>query len=448
MLKTNYLCHHCGAMAPRWLGRCPECGAWGSLQEVKIDSSVNNNIRIANQALAFSLQDIVGGEGRRFKTGLSEFDRVTGNGLVEDSVILLGGDPGIGKSTLALQISTLLSEQIPSLYVSGEESLAQLKLRAERILTSKQQKKSMLKYTAEANFSSILSLIREQKIRFVVIDSIQTMFSEDISSYPGSVTQLREVTAKLIELAKSEQVTILIIGHVTKDGSIAGPKVLEHMVDAVLYFEGEPNKNLRLVRSFKNRFGATGEVGIFEMMDSGLKEISDPATLFLHLSDKMPEGTAIFPSIKGTRPILVEIQALVTANSGFGAPRRTVSGLEYNRVAIILAVLEKKAGYKLAGYDIYLNVTGGLVINEPAADLAIAYAIISSYKSKSLPPYSAVMGEIGLSGEIRSASQSLIRMKEVNRLGFQKLFLAQDSPSFEKSSLQLNLISKLWEDLF
>ncbi len=414
-MKMVYVCQECGYKTSKWLGRCPNCSSWDTFvgeyvedKKKEITKPQQSNLR------PLKLSDVAT-EEERFLCGIDELDSVLGGGFVKGELILLGGEPGIGKSTLLLQVGSILSKRMKVLYVSGEEGANQLKLRAQRLKID-----GDIDILCETNFDLVEKLILELKPEFIIIDSIQTMYLPDNQSAPGSVTQVRDVTMKLLKLAKSLKITIVIVGHVTKDGLIAGPRVLEHMVDCVLYFEGERFNTFRIIRAYKNRFGPTNQLGIFEMTDSGLVEVKNPSSLFLESSYNV-EGVAIYSAIEGTRAILLEIQALTTPTS-FGTPRRTVTGIDYNRCVMLCAVLEKKVGLPLNVQDIYVNVAGGFKVTEPAADLAIVCAIASSYKGIPIGD-NVLIGEVGLTGEIRAVSNIEKRLNEAKKLGFEKAII-------------------------
>ncbi len=419
-LKTIYLCSNCGASSPKWLGRCPECSEWNTfVEEVVEKKAANKSSLLAAQSINIvSLSDVETDSHIRIKTGIEEFDRVLGGGLVKGSAVLLGGEPGAGKSTIVLQACKSLAEKNSVLYVSGEESLSQIKLRATRLSVDSKN----IKLANENNVDAICREIKNADI--VIIDSIQTMVSEEISSSAGSVTQVRESATKLIREAKASGVPMIIIGHINKDGAIAGPKVLEHIVDTVLYFEGDKYLSFRILRAVKNRFGSTNEIGIFEMSSKGLVEIENPSMVLLDKRTFETSGCCVTGIMEGTRPLLAEIQSLATKTS-FATPRRTVSGVDYNRTNLLLAVLEKRAGYYLSMLDVYVNVTGGLDISEPTADLAIALSIVSSLIDKPIPKNIVAFGEIGLGGEIRSVANANARINEALRLGFEKVVVCE-----------------------
>ncbi len=409
--KILFQCQSCGYSSPKWLGRCPDCAEWNSFtEEQKI-----TGLKRQGTAEPVALPDITASHDTRISTGIKELDRTLGGGVVMGSVVLIGGDPGIGKSTLTLQSMKGLAKLGNLLYVSGEESPEQIKIRADRLnITS-----DNIILLPETSLEGIIDQARKVKPKIIVIDSIQTIFSLELPSAPGSVSQIRECATKLMFLAKKQGIPLFIIGHVTKDGAIAGPKVLEHIVDTVLYFEGDKGNPFRILRAVKNRFGSTNEIGVFEMMESGLQEVENPSQLFLSERPENVPGSVVTVSIEGTRPLLIEIQALVTASS-FGVPRRTAIGVDYNRINLLVAVLDKRLGMQLGGMDIYVNVVGGLKIDEPAIDMGIIAAIASSFRNKVIATELFTFGEVGLSGELRAISQPDIRIGEAAKLGFKK----------------------------
>ena len=416
--KTVYFCQECGYESAKWMGQCPGCKSWNTF----VEETVSTKKPSSSGAMKSSekrqepviLKDISLSEDERQTTQIGELDRVLGGGIVPGSLVLVGGDPGIGKSTLLLQVCRNLAEkQVSVLYISGEESLRQIKLRANRIgqFTDKMQ------LLCETNLEVIREVIERRKPDVVVIDSIQTMFHEDVSSAPGSVSQVRESTNILMQIAKGMGVSIFIVGHVTKEGNVAGPRVLEHMVDTVLYFEGDRNASYRILRSVKNRFGSTNEIGVFEMQEQGLAEVENPSEYMLDGRPEEASGAVVSCSFEGTRPILLEVQALVT-ETNFGMPRRTAAGTDYNRVNLLMAVLEKRCRYEMSRLDAYVNIAGGMKMNEPALDLAIIMALMSSYKDRPVDPKMLIFGEVGLSGEVRAVSQASQRVNEAAKLGF------------------------------
>lgn len=428
----RFICQQCGAITPKWMGKCPECGNWNSIVEEVVDkvSSLQKSSNIAKPNL---ISEIVYSEEERVNTYIKEFDRVLGGGIVPGSLILVGGDPGIGKSTLMLQACGNLCSKQVVLYVSGEESEKQIKLRADRLGISK----GSLYILAENNILQIEEAIKNLSPTVIVIDSIQTIYCPNITSGPGSVSQIREATVRLLKISKATGIAVFIVGHVTKEGSIAGPRLLEHMVDTVLYFEGDRYRSYRLLRAVKNRFGSTNEIGIFEMSSKGLVEVESPSKYLLSSKDKDSAGSAVVCILEGTRPLLVEVQALV-ASSGFNMPRRQTSGIDYNRVALLIAVLEKKLGYVLSNEDIFINVVGGIKIEEPSADLAVAVAIASSFKNRPVKENTAIIGEVGLAGEVRSVSQLERRVHEAAKLGFLRVIVPKQSMSdINDSSIEI-----------
>ncbi|MGB4467058.1 MAG: DNA repair protein RadA [Azovibrio sp.] len=411
--KTAYTCAECGATSPKWQGQCPGCGAWNTLSETLLEKPGGKRFQsLAPVARLQQLSEIEARETERIPTGISEFDRALGGGLVPGGVVLIGGDPGIGKSTLLLQALAGLSERLPALYVSGEESGEQVALRARRLGLEA----SRMKLLAEINLENILAILQSEKPQVAVIDSIQTLWSEQLSSAPGSVAQVRECAAQLTRLAKQMGVTVILVGHVTKEGALAGPRVLEHIVDTVLYFEGDTHSSFRLIRACKNRFGAINELGVFAMTEKGLKGVSNPSALFLSGHGRHVPGTCILVTQEGTRPLLVEIQALV--DQAHGNPRRLTVGLDSQRLAMLLAVLHRHAGIVCFDQDVFVNAVGGVRISEPAADLSVLLSIVSSLKNKALPSKLVVFGEVGLAGEIRPAPRGQERLKEAAKLGF------------------------------
>lgn len=426
--KSIFFCQNCGHEESKWLGQCPMCKEWNTFVEEKVSvtrgsTAAVQQVRDAKDAKVVTLSSITTDDDERMQTGILELDRVLGGGIVPGSLVLVGGDPGIGKSTLLLQVCQKLSGQNRKiLYISGEESLKQIKLRANRMGTFSES----LFLLCETNLGMIRHVIEEQHPDMVVIDSIQTMYNEEVASAPGSVSQVRESTNVFMQLAKGLNISIFIVGHVTKEGTVAGPRVLEHMVDTVLYFEGEQHHSFRILRAVKNRFGSTNEIGIFEMHEHGLEEVANPSQIFLEERLDGATGSAIVVAMEGTRPILVEIQALVTPTM-FGNAKRTTTGLDFNRVSLIMAVLEKRAGLLLQNQDAYLKAAGGVKLNEPAIDLAIAVSIASSYKEKGTQPTECFIGEIGLTGEIRRVSHIEQRVKEVQKLGFTKVYLPKNN---------------------
>ncbi len=421
--KSVYVCQHCGYQSPKWLGRCPTCGEWHSLVEEREPSSEGERHRLARagRATPKSYVEIAQQADVRWSSGLPEFDRVLGGGVVPGSVVLVGGDPGIGKSTLLLQVADQLTRRYGAvLYVSGEESERQIKMRGERLGLEARA----LYVLTETCLESVCEAIETLRPSAAVIDSIQTIFSETLESVPGSLTQVREAATRFLLLAKSYEIPIFLIGHVTKEGLIAGPKALEHIVDAVLYFEGERHQNHRVIRAVKNRYGATNEVGVFEMTSQGLIPVANPSAMFLSERPVGVSGSVVSACLEGTRPILIELQALV-GPSGYGAGRRMTRGVDPYRVALLLAVLERRAGFQLAGCDVFVNVAGGITVDEPAVDLAIVAAVASSFRNVALDAHTVIFGEVGLAGEVRAVSAAAARAREAAQMGFRRLILPE-----------------------
>lgn len=420
---TVFFCQNCGHESAKWLGQCPGCHEWNTFAEELVDkkSIGKTGKRSGDAARVVPLSEIVMTQERRISTGMKELDRVLGGGIVQGSLVLVGGDPGIGKSTLLLQVCRNLAKQGERvLYISGEESLQQIKIRAERIGTFADS----LKLLCETNLESIREVIEREKPQFVVIDSIQTMYNEEVTSAPGSVSQVRESTGALMQIAKGKGISVFIVGHVTKEGVVAGPRVLEHMVDTVLYFEGDRHAAYRILRGVKNRFGSTNEIGVFEMRREGLAEVENPSEYMLNGKPEGASGSVVACSIEGTRPILIEVQALV-CRTNFGMPRRTAAGTDFNRVNLLMAVLEKRLGLQLGNCDAYVNIAGGIRMNEPALDLGIVLAVISSYKEQAIDGKTICFGEVGLSGEVRAVSMAEQRVLEAKKLGFKTCILPQ-----------------------
>ena len=420
--KTIYSCTECGATSTKWQGQCPGCGVWNTLVETVAEPAATSNKRFASLAGSSVLQTLSEIEAReedRLPTGIGEFDRALGGGLVAGGVVLIGGDPGIGKSTLLLQALATLSETAHVLYVSGEESGQQIALRARRLSLDTRK----LKLLAEINLEKILATLQHEKPQVAVIDSIQTLWSEQLSSAPGSVAQVRECAAQLTRLAKQTGVTVILVGHVTKEGALAGPRVLEHIVDTVLYFEGDTHSSFRLIRAVKNRYGAVNEIGVFAMTDKGLKGVNNPSAMFLSQHGQEVPGSCVLVTQEGTRPLLVEIQALV--DQAHGNPRRLTVGLDAQRLAMLLAVLHRHAGILCFDQDVFVNAVGGVKITEPAADLSVLISIVSSLKNKALPSKLIVFGEVGLAGEIRPAPRGQERLKEAAKLGFTRAIIPE-----------------------
>ena len=434
--KTIFVCNECGYESAKWMGKCPACNSWNTFFEEKLSTKVESGKREKKiQEAPKPLNSFVGQDAQRTSTGYAELDRVLGGGLVKGSLVLVGGEPGIGKSTLILQLCDKVKGEGKVLYVSGEESAEQIKLRADRLNI----KNDDILFLGETDIDIIDQNIEELNTKLVIIDSMQTMYSEDISSAPGSVSQVREITSRIMKICKSRKITTIIIGHVTKDGNIAGPRVLEHMVDTVLYIEGERYFSYRMIRGVKNRFGSTNEVGMFEMQEKGMVEITNPSSILISEREDNPSGSVVVATVEGTRPLLVELQALVT-QSVFGLPRRTANGIDYNRLTLLVAVMEKKAGFMLGNQDVYLNVVGGLKVNEPALDLGIILATASSFKNVSIPKGVIALGEVGLTGEVRTINMMEKRLKEAERLGFKKCIIPENNKKLLKESYKLDII--------
>lgn len=444
--KTVYLCNECGGVSPKWVGKCPHCGEWNTLQE-NLAAPEAKNVRFQSWASETTqvqaLSQVTASEVPREATGMSELDRVLGGGLVDGAVILLGGDPGIGKSTLLLQTIALMAKKRNVLYVSGEESAQQVALRAQRLGLNPDG----VNLLAEIRLEAIQAALKQHSPSVVVIDSIQTMYSDQISSAPGSVSQVRECAAQLTRIAKQMGISMILVGHVTKDGAIAGPRVLEHMVDTVLYFEGDQHSNYRMIRAIKNRFGAANELGVFAMTETGLKGVSNPSAIFLASHRDDVAGSCVLVTQEGSRPLLVEIQALVDDAHGF-TPKRLTVGLEQNRLSMLLAILNRHAGIACFDQDVFLNAVGGVKIGEPAADLAAILAMVSSFRNKPLPEKMVVFGEIGLSGEIRPVPRGQERLKEAEKLGFKRAIIPKANlprNTQEFSQLKIQGVSNLQE---
>ncbi len=420
-VKSVYVCSECGFETPKWFGKCPGCGHWNTMNEEVREVSSKKSLTSPSRTStirAIPISEISVSEEERYHTGMSELDRVLGGGIVKGSLILISGEPGIGKSTILLQICGYLGQKLKILYVSGEESARQIKLRAARVGVESEN----LYILTETDIQSVVEQMREDKPDLVMIDSIQTMNFTDLSSSPGSVSQVRECTSAVMRAAKSLEIPAIIVGHVNKDGAIAGPKVLEHIVDTVLYFEGDRQMSYRILRAVKNRYGSTNEIGVFDMAENGLCQVENPSQALLSGRPTHVSGTCVTCVIEGSRPILAEIQGLATA-TGFGTPRRMSTGFDYNRMMLLLAVLEKRAGFYFSNLDAYVNVVGGLRLDEPAGDLAVALALVSSLKDKPINDKAIVFGEIGLAGELRSVTHMEARISEAERLGFEKCIL-------------------------
>lgn len=436
--KTVFFCQNCGHEETKWLGQCPMCKEWNTFVEEKvIASSVSASVKTDRdiEKKIVALSQVNADEQKRFQTGMKELDRVLGGGIVPGSLVLVGGDPGIGKSTLLLQVCQKLAKERQVLYISGEESLVQIKLRANRMGNFSDN----MKLFCETSLGTIRDVIEKKQPEFVVIDSIQTMYSEEVASAPGSVSQVRESTNVFMQLAKGLGITIFIVGHVTKEGTVAGPRVLEHMVDTVLYFEGDRHASYRILRGVKNRFGSTNEIGVFEMRQNGLVEVENPSEYMLSGKPENASGSVVACSIEGTRPLLIEIQALV-CDTNFGMPRRTATGTDYNRVNLLMAVLEKRIGLHLANCDAYVNIAGGIRMNEPAIDLGIVMAIVSSYKNRPVDERMIVFGEVGLSGEVRAVNMPEQRVAEAKKLGFETCVVPEVSLDMVKGIKGIKII--------
>lgn len=437
--KTVFVCNECGNESAKWLGKCPACGSWNSFFEQKIVESKNSSLKAKPDGnknnIPQKLNSYEAKETIRTSTGFDELDRVLGGGLVKGSLILLGGEPGIGKSTLILQLCDKVKGEGKVLYVSGEESAEQIKLRADRLGIKNED----ILFLGETDIDIVNQNIIDINPKLVIIDSIQTMYSEELSAAAGSVSQVREITTQIMKVCKSRNITTIIIGHVTKDGNIAGPRVLEHMVDTVLYLEGERYFSYRILRGVKNRFGSTNEIGMFEMKGEGMCEITNPSDVLISDTEDNPPGACVVSCMEGTRSILVELQALTT-QSIFGFPKRTANGIDYNRLALLIAVLEKRAGMMLGNQDVYLNVVGGLKINEPSIDLGILMVTASCYKNTPIDKGTVIMGEVGLTGEVRRINLIEKRLKEAEKLGFKKCIIPESNKKGLKDNFKLDII--------
>jgi len=449
-IKTTFFCQNCGHQSAKWLGRCPSCGEWNQfVEEEERAAPVEGSLETWFNEAPLSIDTITADEKDRLRTGFAEIDRVLGGGVVAGSAVLIGGDPGIGKSTLLLQImQNLATNGLVALYVTGEESARQIKLRGGRIGASSHN----LMVLVEVSLENILRHIEELHPGIVVIDSIQTAYSSELTSAPGSVSQIKEASGRLILTAKKTGIPLFLIGHVTKEGSIAGPRVLEHMVDTVLYFEGDSGHAFRIIRTVKNRYGPTNEIGVFEMRDRGLVEISNPSALFLSERPKGAAGSVVVPSMEGTRPLLVEIQSLVSENT-FGIPRRTTIGVDHNRVSLLAAVMEKVCGLHLGNHDIFINVAGGVKLDEPAVDLGIIASLMSSFLNRPIETGTVVCGEVGLTGEVRNVGRLDERIKEASRMGFTRCILpgtggGETAPGARMTRIAIATIRELSEHLF
>ena len=433
--KTVFVCSNCGYESAKWMGRCPGCNEWNSFYEEKLAKDNGNSDKKTKKVTPKKLNSLESRDSIRISTGFEELDRVLGGGFVKGSLVLLGGEPGIGKSTLILQICDKIKEEGQVLYVSGEESAEQIKLRADRLGINNDD----ILFLGETDIDLIDDSIMEIQPKLVIIDSIQTMYSDDISSAAGSVSQVREITSRIMKTCKANNITTVIIGHVTKDGNIAGPRVLEHMVDTVLYLEGERYFSYRILRGVKNRFGSTNEIGMFEMKNEGMVEINNPSSVLISERQDNPAGSIIVATMEGTRPLLIELQAL-SSNTVFGMPRRTANGIDYNRLTLLIAVLEKKAGLALGAQDVYLNVVSGIRINEPAIDLGIVLATGSSFKNIPIDKTVVAIGEVGLTGEVRSVNLIEKRIKEAEKLGFKTCIIPESNKKLLKEDYKLDII--------
>ena len=436
-IKTIFVCSNCGYESAKWLGKCPGCNEWNSFYEEKLAKGTGRSSAEKKNKVVTpkALNDVVGKDAARTHTGIGELDRVFGGGLVKGSLVFVGGEPGIGKSTLILQLCDKVQGEGKVLYVSGEESAEQIKLRADRLGIHNDD----ILFLGETDIDIVNQAIIDINPKLVIIDSIQTMYSDEISSAAGTVSQVREITARIMRVCKSNEITTIIIGHVTKEGNIAGPRVLEHMVDTVLYLEGERYFSYRILRSVKNRFGSTNEIGMFEMQSEGMVEITNPSSVLISEREDNPPGSVIVASMEGTRPLLIELQALTTPTV-FGFPRRTANGIDYNRLTILVAVLEKRAGLALGSQDIYLNVVSGIKINEPAVDLGMIIVCASGFKNVSIDSKTVIIGEVGLTGEIRAVNMIDKRLKEAEKLGFKTCIIPESNKKLLKDKYNLDII--------
>ncbi|SNU05270.1 DNA repair protein RadA/Sms [Lachnospiraceae bacterium] len=451
--KQVFFCKECGYESSRWLGQCPGCRAWNTFVEEKVtvkSKTTGKTIPVSERPKATSIKNVSSSEESRILTRIGELDRVLGGGIVKGSLVLVGGDPGIGKSTLLLEMcKNLVETDTKVLYVSGEESVSQIKSRAVRLgITAGTVMEERLMLLSDNDIDNIESQIDALKAEVVIIDSIQTIMSADIDNAPGTVTQVREVTSRLLQIAKQKDAAVFIVGHVTKEGTVAGPRTLEHMVDSVLYFEGDESGGFRLLRANKNRFGSTNEIGVFNMVDSGLEEVSNPSEFFLSGRPVDASGSVVVCTVEGTRALLVELQALCT-DSSFNMPRRTSVGIDYNRVNMLIAVLEKRGGISLSGCDCYVNIAGGMKLNDPSADLGVLMAIASSFRDRPVDEHTVIIGEIGLAGEIRGVRNITQRIKEATKLGYKKLIIPKSNQSKEldKMDADIHYVSNIREAL-
>ena len=434
--KTVFVCNECGYESAKWLGKCPACNSWNTFFEQKIDTYTEKGVKkVKERQQPKTLNSYEGKEAVRVSTGINELDRVLGGGLVKGSLVLIGGEPGIGKSTLILQVCDKIKGEGKVLYVSGEESAEQIKIRADRLGINNED----ILFLGETDISIIEDTITEIKPKLVIIDSIQTMYSDELTAAAGSVSQVREITSQIMRVCKSQAITTIIIGHVTKDGTIAGPRVLEHMVDTVLYLEGERFFSYRILRGVKNRFGSTNELGMFEMKGEGLCEITNPSDVLISEREGNPSGSCVVATVEGTRPMLIELQALTT-QSVYGVPKRTGNGIDYNRLSVLVAVLEKRAYLMMGGQDIYVNVVGGIKINEPAIDLGICCVAASSFKNIAIPKDTVIMGEVGLTGEVRRINMIEKRLKEAEKLGYKTCIIPENNKKYLEGKYDLEII--------
>ena len=434
--KTIFVCNECGYESVKWMGKCPACNSWNTFFEQKVEKITENGVKkVKERNEPKALNSYKGQEVSRISTGFGELDRVLGGGIVKGSLILLGGEPGIGKSTLILELCDKIKGEGKVLYVSGEESAEQIKLRADRLGINNDD----ILFLGETDIDIVKENIEELQPKLVIIDSIQTMYSEELSAAAGSVSQVREITSQIMRVCKQKQITTIIIGHVTKDGTIAGPRVLEHMVDTVLYLEGERYFSYRILRGVKNRFGSTNEIGMFEMKGEGLVEIKNPSEILISERDDNPSGSCIVASMEGTRPMLIELQALTTL-SVFGIPKRTANGLDYNRLAVLIAVLEKRANLQIGGQDIYVNVVSGIRLNEPSIDLGIVCVCASSFKNIPIPKDTVIMGEVGLTGEVRRINMIEKRLKEAEKLGFKRCIIPENNKKHLEEKYKMEIV--------
>ena len=434
--KTVFVCNECGYESAKWLGKCPACNSWNTFFEQKIDTYTEKGVKkVKERQSPKTLNSYEGKEAVRVSTGINELDRVLGGGLVKGSLVLIGGEPGIGKSTLILQVCDKIKGEGKVLYVSGEESAEQIKIRADRLGINNED----ILFLGETDISIIEDTITEIKPKLVIIDSIQTMYSDELTAAAGSVSQVREITSQIMRVCKSQAITTIIIGHVTKDGTIAGPRVLEHMVDTVLYLEGERFFSYRILRGVKNRFGSTNELGMFEMKGEGLCEITNPSDVLISEREGNPSGSCVVATVEGTRPMLIELQALTT-QSVYGVPKRTGNGIDYNRLSVLVAVLEKRAYLMMGGQDIYVNVVGGIKINEPAIDLGICCVTASSFKNIAIPKDTVIMGEVGLTGEVRRINMIEKRLKEAEKLGYKTCIIPENNKKYLEHKYELEII--------